>query len=145
MAPDPGLPLVRECVTLIKTYFGDSGDDLSGGSAPPAAPEGDPRPNTERLETVRQAGAFIYRVVDKFREGEHQAAPQDWAALHQAASVVMSGVGDQVEPDDSLAQRLDDAIDSASLLLQDQLPRHFLQGGALRAKDAGKLIVAATA
>jgi hypothetical protein len=144
MAPDPGVPLVRECVTLINTYLGHSGDDSSGGSGASVGPEGDPRPTTDRLETVRQAGAFISRVVDKFRDGEHQPAPQDWAALHEAASVVMSGASDEVETGDSLTQRLDDAIDSASLLLQDQLPRHFLEGGALRAKDAGKLIVAAT-
>ncbi|NML43520.1 hypothetical protein HHL11_07155 [Ramlibacter sp. G-1-2-2] len=98
-------------------------------------------PSAARLETVRQAGCYVSRMISEFKEGRHEPTAADWDALHGAASIVMSGVGDPVESDSSLEERFDRAMDLAHLLLQDQLPRHLANGGAMRQQDIGKVLV----
>jgi hypothetical protein len=147
IAPSPGIPLVRECIALIDAYLQaeDSGAQPAIAEDMGIAAVQATGVTQERLDIICRAGCYIEKLLLQFRNGQHAMKPQDWSALLEAASVVMSGASDELESDTSLADRLDLAMDSSSLLLQAQLPRHFVEGGALRAKDAGKVIVAATA
>lgn len=94
-----------------------------------------------RFDTAVDAGNYLMRMTSYFQAATHSPEIRDWGAMHQAASVVVSALDDEVEGDASLATRLEVAIDSASLIFQEQPPAYWLAGGPLRAQDVGKRVV----
>ncbi|MDB5956747.1 hypothetical protein [Ramlibacter sp.] len=129
-------PALRTSLHLVREFLSDTSSELHD-----TAVSADGRPDRNRLEVARQAGCWLGRMASVFATGR-TPTPSDWRAMREAAGAVQSGVINDIDSAEEIAQRLDRAIDMASVLLQDQMPKHFAEGGALRAKDAGRVIVA---
>lgn len=143
---NPGRPLVRECMALIR-HFLDDGNVHSIGASPSPEPESprltavpphsasDDHPDPARLEVARQGATFIARLVSYFQQPNRQGTMGDLAAIGKSASVIISALSDfeDVEP---LRARLEDALESASVILKDQPPAYWKTPGILRERMA---------
>jgi hypothetical protein len=80
-------------------------------------------PGEERCEIARRGATFIARIVDHFKETGRAGTIGDLDAIAQAASVIMSAMADEIEGVASLEERLEAALNEASVILLDQSPR----------------------
>lgn len=150
---NPGWPLVRECVTLINQFLGDDGGGGDNGGdndgphpsrddgGTPSVDGGRDFPDDDRVEVAHQGVTFIDRLVSHFQKPGRQGTMGDLAAIRKSASVIMSALTDPVEEVESLRARLEDALESASVILQEQPPAYWKSPGILRQRDVGKRVV----
>jgi hypothetical protein len=126
---DGGWPAVHQSILLIDKVLDDQ-------------PEPD-LPSSERLSIAQSATTFIARLVSYFQAATHPGTMGDLDALGQSASVILSALTDPVEDAHSLRERLERALESASVILQDQPPAYWKTPGILRERDVGKRLAAA--
>jgi hypothetical protein len=123
---NPGWPLADACLRPLNMLFRREKEDVEL--------------TWDRVGIATEAGRFISRMTMVLRSDHDDVKPQDWDALHEAASVVMS-VEDAMEDDVSLEHRLSLAISSASVIFEDQPPKHWREERTVRAEDVGKRLV----
>lgn len=124
-----GRPLVDACLKPLNILFRRSFDDVEI--------------TADRSGVVTAAGRFISRMVGVLRTSAGEVQQRDWSALHEAASVIMS-MEDPVEDTASLQSRLEVAIASASVIFEQQPPKHWREEKIVRQDDVGKRIVASS-
>lgn len=130
------LPIVRECIALIERFL-DAGNDGGDGGAQPEPPGGGSKPSpapapaeagfpgADRIELARQGATYICRIVGHFQAATRQGTMGDLDAIGKAASMILSAVDDPVVDVESLEDRLDDALTSASVVFAEQPPRYW--------------------
>lgn len=146
------VPLVQACSALIRAFLdedgGKGGGDAvdpplgSGGNdRPSSGDQGEGFPSQDRIHVAVSSAAFISRLVDHFQRATYPGTMGDLVAIHEAASVIMSALDDVVEREESLRDRLEGALESASVILKDQPPAYWKNPGILRERDVGKRVV----
>jgi hypothetical protein len=122
---DGSTPATRHYTEATEDYVFGPGDATP---PPPPGVEEDGEQDGDRLEVARQASTFIARLVSHFMTSTRPGTYGDLVALHEAASVIMSAIGDSVVTTHDLTEQLEHALEEASVVLEDQLPRYVLGG-----------------